>query len=138
MILASLDSVMQKARAIGMVTLGEMITKLEAMPKDSVVKLDFNECGPDRVRSYRGYYEDLAVGWKPIGTDVSVAEVLQYCKSVVGRQTTGYKGGTYLVHPCCPVWAAQWGTLGRPIVGIESRARVGQPIIAWIVTKEDS
>lgn len=88
-------------------TLGELIGKLEKFPTATPCRYDFNVVGPDGIDSYRGYYDELALGCGRQG--VTAGEVLVTCRSAVGREFHGYKGGTFLMTEATPVWVANWG-----------------------------
>lgn len=63
---------------------------------------------PGRVRSYRGYYSDLAFEQelKP----VTVGEVLADLKAALGKTFEGYKGGDFLMGENTPLWVSSWGS----------------------------
>jgi len=44
-------------------TLGELIDRLKMMPQDEEVRYDFVHFRPTSVDSYRGYYDQLALGY---------------------------------------------------------------------------
>jgi hypothetical protein len=105
------------ARAI---ELGELITLLKHRPQDDQVRFDFGGFIPRYVASYRGFYEQLAIGYdedwqKP----VTVAELLIQLRGAVGATFTGYKGGEYTMDASTPVWAANHGYSNQTaIVGL--------------------
>ena len=90
----------QKERAETQMTLGKLISALEAMP-DSAEVANLNS-----AHSYRGYYSDLAFerdeGTRPAD------ELLAECKEAMGKVFRGYKGGDYVMGALTPVWLASY------------------------------
>jgi hypothetical protein len=89
------------------VTLGELISALERMPKDKILTDAFR--GGD---SYRGFYDELA--FKPCA-EVKVGDLLKDARSCVGVTFDGYKGGEYTMHLNTPIWKAEYGSCGDEI-----------------------
>jgi hypothetical protein len=98
----------QKRRAGLQMTLGQLIAALEAMAPDLVFE------GPVKARSYRGYYCDLAFDVE----STTVAESLALARSCMGKVFGGYKGGDFTMGANTPIWVAEWGSTGRPILGL--------------------
>jgi hypothetical protein len=92
-------------------TLGDVIDALERCERNSWVRYDFGNLVPDGLRSYRGYYEQLALGWREIGGKkaIIVSDLLQECKQAVGLIFTGYKGGRYRMTRDTEIWVANYG-----------------------------
>jgi len=98
-------------------TLGELIEKLEKIVKvdgyDSPsVYFDFARFYPTYCNSYRGYYEQIAIGYADgnEGLAPSVVTFMNYLqREVLGEIFTGYKGGEYMMHSDTPVWVASYG-----------------------------
>ncbi len=109
--------------------LGELISIFSKYPKDSSVKFQFESVEPrpykqDLVQayfpspkvmrdfvpnleyfSYRGYYADVAIGFKPAEKKPLNVEVfLTFLKSLIGATWTGYKGGEYEGDKRTHVW----------------------------------
>lgn len=103
-------SQMQRRRAQSQMTLGKMIAALELMPNDAEV------ANLGKAHSYRGYYEDLAFS-RGAGTR-KVSELLDECKSLMGRVLMGYKGGDYMMGELTPVWIADYGDCGRKLIAL--------------------
>jgi len=78
-------------------TLGALIEAFEPLPDGLQVLFDFCNFVPTKIESYRGYYEDLALGHKPLddAEQPSVATVRALLKAAVGAHFAGYKGGEY-------------------------------------------
>lgn len=108
-------------RDVGQLTLGELIDKLEAAPKESQIQFDFCHCVTCGVDSYRGFYEQLAIGWAPQGSGrwPNVADFLPSLRDAVGKTFTGYKGGEYRMDRGTPVWVSNYGeTSSTAVVGV--------------------
>lgn len=88
-------------------TLGKLIDVLESMDRNTPVNLG-------HPNSYRGYYSDLAL--KPC--DATVQDLLNECRSAMGRVFYGYKGGEFIMHQNTPVWVASWGSTGRKLIAV--------------------
>lgn len=102
--------------------LGELIDLLKKRPKKEPVRFDFGWLVPTKCDSYRGYYEDLAIGFSEerVYPDPTVAVVLKDLQAAVGKEFMGYKGGEYRMTRKSRVWAANYGnTSDTAIVGIE-------------------
>lgn len=71
-------------------TLGQLIGELERVPPSASVSYD--EGGnPGAFHSYRGYYDQLALGCS--GEPMTVARLLERAKEADGGVFTGWKGG---------------------------------------------
>lgn len=110
---AMIDGMMaeqQRERADTQMTLGDVITALESLPKDTEVE------GLKRLMSYRGYYSDLAFeqehGKRP------AREILTMCRAAMGKVFTGYKGGDFMMGESTPMWIAEYGCCGVKITAI--------------------
>lgn len=103
-------------------TLGELITKLSKCKQDETVRFDFGGFVPDLVRSYRGYYDHLALGFTNECAP-TVADVLGRLRAAVGATFQGYKGGDYVMTAETPMWAANNGETGdTAITGVEAHS----------------
>ena len=100
----------QRERAESQMTLGKLISALEAMPKGACI------ANLKNAHSYRGYYSDLAFeqgeGQRP------AAELLAECKAAMGKVCEGYKGGSYVMGALTPVWVASYGSSGLKMMAI--------------------
>lgn len=106
----------QHTRANYHLTLGKLIESLAPMSGTLPVHFDWNGYSPNKERSYRGYYCDLAFDW---GTEPMTVETLAgICGRALGSTYMGYKGGDYVMGDRTPLWAAEYGHEGRAIVGI--------------------
>lgn len=77
--------------------------------KPARVQFDFCGLEPFGVDSYRGFYEDIAIGWKPGNFDVEVPGFLSLIECAIGTTFTGWKGGDYVMREDTPVWVANRG-----------------------------
>jgi hypothetical protein len=106
----------QRERSETQMTLGALITALEAMPKDAEVA---NLCNPD---SYRGFYCDLYFE-KQEGTRPAV-DLLADCKAAMGKVFTGYKGGDYVMGAPTPLWIAEYGDCGDRLMAVHAGGEI--------------
>lgn len=100
----------QRERAKSQMTLGKLITVLEAMPEGALVA---NLCDP---HSYRGYYIDLAFEHEK-GQRLAV-ELLNECKEAIGKVFNGYKGGDFIMDESTPIWIAWYGCSGVKLMAL--------------------
>ena len=101
---------MQRERAASQMTLGAMIKALEAMPSDAQV------ANLGEAHSYRGYYSDISFEMDS-GTR-NAADLLNECRSAMGKAFTGYKGGEFVMGELTPVWVAPYGCCGEKLMSI--------------------
>lgn len=98
-------------------TLGQLIDALEkAKPK--LIFHGYASLYVDEIQSYRGFYEDLAIGATTEFTEgcYDGTAFLEYVKACEGREFEGYKGGDYTATRNTPLWIANWGMCGDTIV----------------------
>ena len=105
-------------------SLGSVIERLEKLDPEDRVVFDFCNMVPTRLESWRGSYDELALGFvdpSRRGSErVSVAELLERLRLAVGRTYTGWKGGEYVMGLITPVWVANPGDAhNTAIVGVE-------------------
>lgn len=86
--------------------LGGLIDTLAALPQDAPIQWDHGG-HVGYLRSYRGYYEQLALGSDDKAR--MVADVFADARAADGETFDGYKGGSYAMSRDTPVWAAEWG-----------------------------
>jgi len=104
-------------------TIGELIAKLESCRLDDAVVFDFDNMHPTGIGSWRGAYEELAMGYDDKGEVGTVAIVLGWLTNAIGRTFEGYKGGSYIMGKRTPVWADNYGVGGhRGIIGVRENA----------------
>ncbi|WP_312463570.1 hypothetical protein [Comamonas sp.] len=98
-----------KERAETQMTLGDLISRLEALPPETVV-------GLGNPHSYRGYYSDLSFE----KCSATVEDLLKDCKESMGKEFEGYKGGEFYMHAGVPVWVASEGCCGQKLIAINN------------------
>lgn len=99
-------------------SLGDLIALLKRLPLGQNIRFDFGDLAPTTLDSYRGFYEDLALGF---GDGVAhVGDLLRSCEAAVGATFEGYKGGTYRMDERSRLWVSNRGaTSGTTIVGLD-------------------
>ena len=112
----------QEGQMSAPITLGRLIKLLELEPQDNDVRYDFARFTPTEVDSYRGYYEQLAIGWTgEAKRPKKVSELIEELKDAVGETFTGYKGGKFKMDDNTPVWCANYGDChDTAITGLEN------------------
>lgn len=93
------------------ITLGDLIKLLSENDRDRIVRFDFGGF-PDYFNSYRGFYEQLALGYDDQSA-ITVKELLERCNLANGGTFTGWKGGEYQMGSDTPIWAANSGDCTR-------------------------
>lgn len=97
-------------------TLGEIISKLEAIPEreddEATVCFDFEYLRPTSLDSWRGSYNELALGFSDDGQEPKLSDFIKHLKDAVGKEYEGYKGGEYTMSRHTPVWVANHGNAG--------------------------
>ena len=105
-------------------TLGQLLDALEAVSdKSNAVRFDFCMVAPTDLDSYRGYYEDLALGWAPQDgyPAPTVADLLATLKGQLGTTVHGWKGGDYTVSRDQTLYVANPGETGSTaVMGVDS------------------
>lgn len=76
-------------------TIGELKEALKRKPKEMPVRYDFAYFHPARVHSFRGFYDEPAIGYATDCDPLTVADVLELLEQLTTEQFTGYKGGEY-------------------------------------------
>lgn len=98
-------------------SLGELIVALRGYDPDFPVYFDFVHYRPNDIDSYRGYYEQIAIGYGH--QDISVSELIKMCEKAIGQTFYGWKGGEFVMNSSTPLWVANPGESGgTAIVGI--------------------
>lgn len=96
--------------------LGQFIKKLEEQPQNNMITFDFVYFVPEGIHSYRGYYDQMAIGYTRKNDWPKVSEVLSFCKDAIGKYFTGYKGGDFLMTEKTPLWVANYGETGETVI----------------------
>jgi hypothetical protein len=110
----------------GQLLLGEFIDLLKRQDPEEPVKFDFVHLHPTTLESYRGYYEDVSLGYSDEGDFPKVKDLIAHCESCLGRVFEGWKGGNHRpVTRDSTLWVANLGESGgTAIVGVEKHTYV--------------
>lgn len=113
------------------ITLGELIKQIEDAgtkngDEDKTVCFDFGSAIPTVLDSWRGSYDELALGYELSGYDgngkyeeATAEKLLTELKSAIGKTFTGWKGGDFTMSENTPIWVSNPGNCGNTaIVGI--------------------
>lgn len=92
-------------------TLAELIAQMKVLDMHHPIPRLANP------HSYRGYYDHLAFEVDS-STTMDAGVFLDICEKLLGSVLRGYKGGEYIVTEKTPVWIAEYGSTGRPLLGI--------------------
>jgi len=86
-------------------TIENTIDKLKEFDKTLLIKL---ANGPIfELISWRGSYSEMTLGGNET-TIKTVGECINYLESELGKDKFGYKGGTFVVHKDCTLWADRY------------------------------
>lgn len=119
----AMSAVWQSERAATQMTLGQLIEVLSEFDPNRLV------IGFGRVRSYRGYYSDLA--FEPVESHGTVASLLHMARECLGRTFQGYKGGDYVMGESTPLWFSEWGEAsGLRLMGLQSGGELIAPLLS--------
>lgn len=101
-------------------TVGKLCHLLSKQPPENRVVFDFCYFCPDlkSICSYRGFYEDLAIGYDEpsFGDGPTVDTLRKKLEELLGTTMTGYKGGDYTIKDDTAVWVANWSNCGSTAV----------------------
>lgn len=104
---------------------GDFMARLQRMDQDEEVKFDFVHFGPTTLESYRGYYEDAALGYDECGrmhgsgqySYPKVRELLEHFQKTLGHVFEGWKGGNgRSITLGTTLWVANPGETGDTII----------------------
>jgi hypothetical protein len=98
---------------------------LGSQPKDNEVYFNFGDFFPMGIASYRGYYDQLALGYfsdtESLNKPKLVSDWLNDLTLCIGKQFGGYKGGSYTMDKDTPIWVSNWGqATGTTVIGVQS------------------
>ena len=103
----------------GGLTLGKLIDLLKTQEPQQSVIFDFGGVTPTGIDSYRGFYEDLAIGFSDDEVHMTVGAFTTLLKGAVNKVFTGYKGGEYRMTRRSSLWVANYRhTSGTIISGL--------------------
>ena len=104
-------------------TLGDLIKFLSPFADEEETWVVFADMtAPTTFHSYRGYYDELAVGFTDESPTPRIGEFFKLLKNQVGSTHSGWKGGEFTMEEDTPVWKANLGMMGGEITGV----RIGQ------------
>lgn len=99
-------------------TLGELLDLLEEWPLDANVSFDFCGLTPTTVASYRGFYNQLALGFGEPGS-MRLSALHENLFAACEARFEGWKGGSFVMTRETKMWADNKGRCsGTRIVGI--------------------
>ena len=113
-----------------MLTIGALIRALSVCKPDAMVYYDFCGCVPAELGSWRGVYDEPALGWEPAGysresgkpnPNVTVEELIARAKAAISGQTfQSWKSGEYTYTESSPVHIDNQGDANCTVlVGVE-------------------
>ena len=130
-----LDNYIRKAREARFIdspqlSLGEIISKIEecgllsSNGDDKLIYFDFGSAVPTTLDSWRGSYDELALGYRLVGYDNNTNEnetpkakdILKELKNAIDKQYTGWKGGNYIMSERTPVWVDNDGNANNTAI----------------------
>lgn len=112
----------EELKDMPILTLGEIVAKLEAIEaahtdkEDFWVRYDFGSLTPTKLMSWRGVYAELALGYEDGKNWPKITDVLDELKSGIGKTFEGYKGGDFKMGRGTPVWVANYGDSGNTAI----------------------
>lgn len=110
--------------------LGNLIEDLEKYPSNAYVSIEPFGLYPTGFGSYRGYYEDLSIGYTTEKYNEKVLDcgkLLEKAKECVGKTFYGYKGGEFTMTKNSVIWLSNYGDATSVILtGVEDMFENGQ------------
>lgn len=91
----------------GAMSLGMVLAHLKSLPPSAKVPTFCD------AHSYRGYYE--CIGVQPTNETTTVAESIDFFKSINGQTYFGWKGGEFYMQLVSRVFIASEGSCGKPM-----------------------
>jgi len=131
-----LMKIMSDARknGAGNLTIRGMLDKLNNFDDNEKVTLPDGKFFDGTADSYRGYYEDMYLGYcyEDLGHNTvgSLKQILT--DALLTAEMTGYKGGEFPIEDDTLLWLASYGRCGDMIIDIQ---KINDAII--VITKED-
>lgn len=113
---------------------GQFMDKLARMDPDEQVKYDFVHFRPTTLQSYRGFYEDAALGYSDDGDYPIVKDLLAHFEHTLGKVFEGWKGGNGRpITRETSLWVANPGETGDTII-----VDVQKLLYVTIITRDES
>jgi len=118
------------------ITIGRFIEHLEQQDPNHTISFDFCGFVPADFDSYRGFYDQLALGYSDdYSQEVKVSTLLEKAKDTQFKQYTGYKGGSYRMTPETLLWCDNWGqATGTAVVDVlncEYYVKIVTQYVGW-------
>lgn len=101
--------------------LGDFIGRLELFDPRDPIAFDFVSFHPTTLDSYRGRYDELALGYANEGNDPLVTTILEDARTAVGKTFTGWKGGDFVMHEGKKIWVANPSEAGSTTISHVAR-----------------
>jgi hypothetical protein len=100
--------------------LGQFIDALSEINPNQGIYYDWGSLYPTHFESYRGYYDQLALGIDASRSSlVTVGSLLQHASDCIDKTFTGWKGGEYTMSRKTMLWVCNPGmTSDTVIVGV--------------------
>lgn len=90
-------------------TVGQVLEKLKSFDPEKQVRFAFCMLSPTKLMSYKGYYDQAAIGFDDNET-MTVADMINDLEQAIdGRTFTGYKGGEYKYNLDTPLHVDNYG-----------------------------
>jgi hypothetical protein len=96
--------------------LGDVLLLLKRVSPDTPVYYDFCDLMPTQLRSWRGDYSQVALGWTHEGDPPSAGALARHFEESLGRMFEGYKGGGGLCHHTSGLMVANWAEAGNTAI----------------------
>lgn len=82
----------------------EFLTAISDLDPETFIRFDFGGLIPCGYHSYRGYYEDCAIGFGQ--GEMLAGEYALELKSMLGKPLYGWKGGEWKIHKKTSLWVS--------------------------------
>jgi len=88
-----------------MKTIKQVLDILKQAPSDAHVYYSYFRCVPTYVASWRGSYDEAALGWAPVEfkNQITAKELIKQLEDSFGRPYSGWKGGDYCYYDDTPL-----------------------------------
>lgn len=90
--------------------LEDLIEKLAKCNPDNEVYFDYENRPVSHLISWRGVYAELSLDSNHDGKAVKTGELLENCRTAIGKEFTGYKGGEFVMSEHSLVYADEYST----------------------------
>lgn len=118
-------------------TIGELLKKIEKYEDGTPFKFTCDRFLDDEFDSYRGYYDDMYLGYSDKDEGYNTIGHLKRILEEALKQGTmvGYKGGDFSIDGGTLLWLSSYGMSSDGLMLVEVVEINGE---VYIVTKEDS